>query len=143
MTRRDLAWLLPIAAMAQGAKGGDEMPAHSGVFRFDSLPVHKAANGNETRPVLRGKLPTGEYVEVHETRLQAGQTPHPPHRHKHSEMMLIRDGKMELILEDKTESFGPGDIAFCASGELHGLKNAGTGPANYFVVAIGNDISPS
>lgn len=136
MTRRDLTWLLPLLA-AVGAQAAGPAPEHSQVFRFKDLPVHKNPNGNVTRPVLQGQLPTGEYVEVHETSLGPGNMPHPAHRHKHTEMMLIRTGQVELILEQKTESLGPGDIAWCASGELHGLKNNGSEPANYFVVAIG------
>ena len=41
------------------------------------------------------------------------------------------------LFEDKSEQLGPGGVAYAASGEMHGLKNVGTVPANYFVIAIG------
>jgi quercetin dioxygenase-like cupin family protein len=142
VTRRDLAWLLPLLSPLPAA-GADMAPRDSQVFRFADLPAHTNAEGNVTRPVLRGELPTGEYIEVHETALAAGKMPHAPHRHKHTELMLIRTGELELILDGKTEPLTAGDIAWCASEQLHGLKNTGTEPANYFVIAIGRDLRPA
>lgn len=144
MTRRDLSSMLPVlglmsAASARSQTGASEPPLtiHSRVYSFDSLPVKRSAGGAETRPVLQGKLPTGEVVELHETTLMPGRMPHPAHKHVHTEFMLIREGSLEFILNGKSEQLGPGGVAYTASGEMHGLKNVGTVPANYFVMAIG------
>ena len=78
-------------------------------------------------------------VELHETTLMPGQMPHPAHKHVHTEFMLIREGSIEFILDGRSEQIGAGGVAYAASGELHGLKNTGTVPANYFVIAIGSE----
>ena len=90
-------------------------------------------------PVLTGKLPTGEVIEMHETTLMPGQMPHAAHRHVHCEFMLFREGTVEFTAGGKSQQLGPGGVAYAASGEMHGLKNVGTVPANYFVIAIGTE----
>ncbi len=156
--RRDvllgLAALAAVAAAAQAQSGqklpdtmavpappgssGDAVLATQRVFRFADLPVVKTANG-ETRAVTRGVLPTGEAVELHETTLLPGKMPHPPHKHLHSEFMLIREGTLEFENDGKPERVGPGGVCFAASNIMHGLKNIGDTPANYFVMAIGRE----
>jgi quercetin dioxygenase-like cupin family protein len=154
LTRRDLCVALSaFAAMGGVAAEGQsnassEAPAssngtaepvlaHSEIFPFDKLPVHASANGGQSRAVIQGRLATGEFVEVHETALPPGQMPHQPHRHTHSEFLMIREGKLEVTSDGKTGIVEPGGIIFTASGVLHGLKNVGDVMANYFVVAIG------
>ena len=127
-----------MAVPAPPGSAGDPVLDTPRSFRFEDLPVVKTANG-ETRAVIRGVLPTGEAVEMHETTLLPGHMPHPPHQHKHSEFMLVREGQMEFENNGKPERIGPGGVMFATSNILHGLKNVGDTTANYFVIAIGRD----
>lgn len=117
--------------------------SRSETFSYDQLPVSELPNGGTMRRVFSGVLVTGEYVEVHESVLPPGKMPHPPHRHKNSEILLIREGKLEFLNDNKPEPVGPGGVVFTASNVLHGLKNIGDTPAAYFVVAIGPPESTS
>ncbi len=88
ISRRDLCALFPAAALLTALplqSEPTETLSNSQVFPFDKLPVHRSADGGASRPVLQGKLPTGEMLEVHETTLPPGEMPHPPHHHLHSE----------------------------------------------------------
>ncbi len=117
-------------------------PAHqdnslpSAAYPFSELHM-SSENGAEFRPVLKGKLATSESLEVHETTLPPGAMPHPPHHHPHSEMWLIRAGTVELTINGISHVIGPGSVGFVHSNDEHGIKNVGTTPATYFVVAVG------
>jgi mannose-6-phosphate isomerase-like protein (cupin superfamily) len=146
MNRRELGVALSAFAMigslsaeAQSGASSEGAPRllHSELFAYDKLPVRTAPNGMTTRAVMRGTLATGEYIEVHETMLPAGEMPHPPHRHTHSELLLIREGELQVDSDGQRGLVHPGDVVFTASAVLHSLKNVGQGPASYFVVAVG------
>lgn len=140
VTRRDLCSMLPavlipaILPSEAPAAQDDSMP--SAVYPFEKLPV-RTPNGAEIRAVLKGKLATGESLEVHETTLPPGGMPHPAHHHVHSEMWLVREGTVELTINGTSHRFGPGSVGFVHSNDEHGIKNVGTTPATYFVVAVG------
>ena len=124
------------AAAGGDAASGDASLSVSKVFHFDEMKVSHYVNGGWGRAVMHGTLPTGEFVEVHETMLPAGQMPHPPHRHRNTEFVLIREGKLEFLNNEKPESAGVGDVIYTASNQLHGLKNVGNAAAYYFVVSV-------
>jgi mannose-6-phosphate isomerase-like protein (cupin superfamily) len=140
-TRRDLGALLPALLLPGALKlenlATDIPTLECGGFPFEKLEPHTSATGSIARAVFKGKLATGEFVEVHETILPPGVMPHPPHSHVHSEMWLMREGTAEFTINGKTFQVGSGGVAFTASNELHGVKNPGTAPCSYYVVAIG------
>jgi mannose-6-phosphate isomerase-like protein (cupin superfamily) len=132
-SRRELSFLLPALAAAQTPAQKKVLPSHA--YRFDDLPAHKSGPGT-MRQVLRGTTHTGCPIDLHETELPAGASPHPPHHHVWEEMMMIRDGLVEITIEGQSTRLGPGGVAYVASNQVHGLHNVGSGPARYFVLAF-------
>jgi quercetin dioxygenase-like cupin family protein len=135
-----LAALGGVANAASEAAGAPTL-TKSKVLKYAELPLRKFANGGEQRRVMSGTLATGEYLEIHETMLPAGEMPHPPHKHPNSEILFIQTGNVEYIDEDGSRTpAGPGDIVFSASNQTHGLKNIGTTPSTYIVVSVSKQL---
>lgn len=118
------------------AAAQDVLP--SGLFSHDQLAV-RSSGPTDIRQMMTGTTHSGVRVDLHETALAAGQMPHAPHHHVHEEMLLIREGTLEVTVKGKTERLGPGSAVYIASNDEHGWKNVGTTQAKYFVVALGDD----
>jgi len=139
LTRREICSVIPALVVAGRpifglADQDDSLP--SATFAFEKLLVRNSEHA-QIRKIIKGKLATGEHIEAHETTLPPNGFPHPPHHHLHSEMWLIREGTVELTINGVSHRVGPGGVGFVHSNEEHGIKNVGTGPATYYVVAIG------
>ncbi len=133
-SRRDLALLIPALAAAQQLPKG--LPSR--VFKYEDLPVR--VNGeNKSRAVMKGETHSGFQIELHMTELGPGQAPHPPHKHVHEELLMLKDGSLDVTISGQTTHVTTGSIVYVASNEMHGWRNPGTGPAQYFVIALGND----
>jgi quercetin dioxygenase-like cupin family protein len=68
------------------------------------------------------------------TTLNPGMASHPPHQHANEELVIIREGTVEALVQGEWKRVGPGSVIFNASNQLHGLRNVGTGPATYHVI---------
>lgn len=150
-TRRDLGLLLPslVAAGATALDAQQAAPAADNSveklpvmrtqhFKYDELPV--TTNGqNRQKRMFTAKTHTGFKIESHQSDIAPGEVNHPPHQHLREEMMLIREGVMELTIAGKPYRLGAGDVGVIGSNELHNAKNVGTTRAVYFIVNIGRD----
>jgi mannose-6-phosphate isomerase-like protein (cupin superfamily) len=139
-SRRDLGLLVPslVAATASAleAQQAAAPPAADNAveklpvmrtqqFKYDELPV--TTNGqNRQRRMFTAKTHTGFKIESHQSDIAPGEVNHPPHQHLREEMMLIREGIMELTIAGKPYRLGPGDVGVIGSNELHNAKNVGT-----------------
>ncbi len=101
--------------------------------------MRTSEDGAVTRQMMEGQVPSASILEIHETSLEAGKMPHPAHRHPHAELLLVRSGTIEFQSEAPPVRVTAGGMAYCAPNRLHGFRNAGDEPAEYFVVRIGNE----
>jgi mannose-6-phosphate isomerase-like protein (cupin superfamily) len=144
-----LGLLLPALAAATASAQTNETPASDNsleklprlgtkAYIFNELPV--TTNGqNKQRKLFTGKTHTGFKLESHQSDIAPGEVNHPPHQHLREEMMLVREGTMELTISGKPMKLGPGDVGYIGSNEIHNARNVGTVRAQYFIVNIGRD----
>ncbi len=137
---RLLALMLALGA-PQGARA--QAPLHSWVFPADSARSRKSSETSSVRAVVDTLTKTLSKLEMHETTLAPGASPHAAHRHAHEELIIIKTGLIEVLQGTVTRMAGPGSVAFMASNEWHGFRNVGAVPASYLVVRFDpHDLPP-
>ena len=144
ITRRDLiVALIAVVCTVGGFAAADELPLiGSSVFDWNSVSAKPTETGS-VRSFFTVRTPTLERLEVHVTTLNPGKSPHPPHRHPNEEMLIIRQGTVEALINGEWKQVGPGSVIFFASNQLHGLRNVGTEPAVYHVINFKTAATPA
>lgn len=140
MRRRDLKAVLPALGVVIAIQSASAQPATlpSKTFPFDQLAVRN--NGqNRSRALLNGKTRSGYGIEMHHTELAPGLAPHAPHQHVHEEVVVVREGTVDVTIRDTVTTLGPGGVAYIASNEFHGLRNTGSTQAHYLVITLGRE----
>ena len=135
ITRRDmLVALIAILGTAGAFAIADQGPVMgSAAFDWNAIPV-KATEVGSVRSFFKARTATLEELEVHVTTLDPGKSPHPPHRHPNEEMVIVKQGTLEVLVNGEWKRVGPGSVIFNSSNQLHGLRNVGTEQAIYHVI---------
>jgi XRE family transcriptional regulator, regulator of sulfur utilization len=137
LTRRDLAIAVIAAGVTLAAVAVAQAPAppsmRSRVFEWGHLKPEPTKAG-ERREVFDAPTATLERFASHVTTLNPGQALHPAHKHPEEELMIVKEGTIEATLNGKPTRVETGGMIFCASNEMHGLRNVGTTRATYYVV---------
>jgi quercetin dioxygenase-like cupin family protein len=112
------------------------------VVDFAQLPVVTTPKG-QWRGLFEGTTATLTHFEGHITTLNPGEAPHEAHRHPDEELILIKDGTLEVAINGQTAQAGPGSVIFFSAQDLHGLRNVGTTPATYHVFRFSTPLTAS
>jgi quercetin dioxygenase-like cupin family protein len=135
ITRRDLF----VAIIAVSATLGvvtlaqtDKPIMGSSAFDWNSIEVTPTKIGS-TRRFFQAPTATLDELECHVTTLNPGETPHAPHKHPDEEVIIIKEGTVESLVNGETRRLGPGSVIFQASNQIHGIRNVGKTPAVYHV----------
>ncbi len=144
MTRRDLlVALIAVFATLTGvaALQPKPQPLGSQVFDWKDMVAKPNATG-EVRTIIRAPTVTLDELENHITTLKPGLASHAPHQHPNEEMLIVREGTVEALVDGKLKRVGPGSIIFQASNQLHNIKNVGDVPATYHVINWKSPLTP-
>ena len=105
----------------------------SQVFDWTTMTARETKVGAR-RDVVRAPTITLDELEMHITTLGAGVESHPPHQHPAEELMIIKEGTVESLVNGEYKRIGPGSVVFQASNQMHTIRNVGTTPATYHVI---------
>lgn len=135
ITRRDMVIaLVAVCATLFVVVAHSQTPVmQSSVFEWNSV-VAKATDVGSVRQFFRTPTTTLDELECHVTTLNPGVQSHPPHKHPNEELVIVREGTVECLVNGEWKRLGPGSVIFNASNQLHALRNVGTVPATYHVI---------
>jgi mannose-6-phosphate isomerase-like protein (cupin superfamily) len=136
MTRRDVvvaltAVFLTLAAVAGTRAQPSVLP--STMFEWSALSPQPNRTG-EVRRVVQKPTATLDELEIHITTLRPGEESHPPHKHPNEEILIVKEGNVEALVNGELKRGGPGSLIFQASNQMHNIRNVGTVPATYHVI---------
>jgi quercetin dioxygenase-like cupin family protein len=139
-----LTILLAIVAALNGPAVAAEKKAKpmigSTVFKWDDLKPRATPNGAR-RDVADNPTPTLSVFECHITTLNPGRASHEPHRHPQEELILVKEGTLEVHINGKTQNAGPGSVFFYASNDAHAVRNVGNTRATYWVINLATPVT--
>jgi XRE family transcriptional regulator, regulator of sulfur utilization len=92
------------------------------------------ARSGGAKQVFRHPTATLDELELHVTTLPPGKAAHPPHKHPDEEVIIVREGTVESLVNGATRRLGPGSVIFQAANQLHTIRNVGEVPAVYHVI---------
>src|SRR5688572_16283431 len=137
MKRMSSPWfalpLMPLFALSLVAEDSPvAAPMGSKVFLWENLAVQPTGVG-ERRDVARQPTATLGEFECHISTLNPNLASHPPHTHPQEELIILRDGTLDVHINGKETRVGPGSLFFFAANNPHAVQNRGDKPATYFV----------
>lgn len=136
ITRRDLVVAFIAIGVTLGVVAVADQKApvmQSTAFDWNSIAAKPTTVGS-VRSFFKAPTATLDELELHVTTLNPGQASHPPHQHPNEELVIIKEGTVEALVQGEWKRVGEGSVIFNASNQLHGLKNVGTTPATYHVI---------
>ena len=125
-------WLIPSLTLTAMLTAAEPPKIGSTVFAWESL-VAKPTGVGERRDVARNPTATLREFECHISTLNPSLASHPPHTHPQEELIILRDGELDVHINGTNTRVGPGAVFFFAANDPHAVQNRGDRPATYFV----------
>ena len=136
ITRRDALVALVGAALtltAVTALDARRAVLGSAIFDWNSFTAKPNKTG-AVRTVVQQPTATLDELEIHITTLNKGESPHAPHQHPDEELVIVKEGTVESLVNGELKRVGPGSVIFQASNQMHSVQNVGETPATYHVI---------
>jgi quercetin dioxygenase-like cupin family protein len=135
LTKRDSLVAILTACATLGATTlaqSDKPLMGSSIFDWNDIKATPTKIGS-TRKFFQAPTATLDELECHVTTLNPGETPHPPHKHPDEEVIIVKEGTVESLVNGQLKRVGPGSVIFQASNQLHSIRNVGSTQAVYHV----------
>jgi quercetin dioxygenase-like cupin family protein len=135
--------LLPLLMALTTVAGGQQAPVRleSTVIDWTTLKPAPTQKG-QRREVFDAPTATLDKLHGHITTLNPGENTGPLHRHPQEELVIIKEGTIEVNIDGRKQVVGPGSIVFFAVNENENMTNVGKTPATYLVLQWFTPLTP-
>ena len=116
-------------------------PLTSRVIDWTSLAPTATRTG-ERRDLFDAPTATLDRFHGHATTLNPGENTGALHRHPQEELVIIQQGTIEVNIDGRKQTVGPGSVVFFAVNENENMTNVGKTPATYVVVQWFTPLTP-
>jgi quercetin dioxygenase-like cupin family protein len=129
-----------------GAQTAPAQPAsvaklESAVFEWKSLKFNPSKTGSRVL-VFDAPTQTLDKLHLHISTLNPGQNTGELHRHPQEEVVIIKEGTLEVNIDGRKQTVGPGSMIFFSVNENENMTNIGTAPATYYVLQWFTPLTP-
>jgi quercetin dioxygenase-like cupin family protein len=116
-------------------------PMRSRVIDWNTLAATQTRTG-QRRDVFDAPTGTLDRLHGHITTLNPGENTGPLHRHPQEELVIIKEGTMEVNIDGRKQMASAGSIVFFGANENENMTNVGQTPATYLVLQWFTPLTP-
>jgi mannose-6-phosphate isomerase-like protein (cupin superfamily) len=136
--------LAAFAALCAGspARAADPAaPLPSQVFPWNPGAAVPSKTGSR-RVLFNQPTATMNLFHCHVSVLNPGQNTGAPHRHPQEELVIVKEGTLQVNIDGKLQTATAGAMIFYAANENENMTNIGPTPATYYVLQVFTDKTP-
>ena len=113
----------------------------SAVYEWDKMEPKPIPNGMR-RALFDGATTTLNKLHCHITTLNPGERSGQPLKHLQEEVIIVKEGTVEVNYDGHTQNAGAGSVIFFAAGATTFLRNTSNAPVTYTVVYYYTPLTP-
>jgi mannose-6-phosphate isomerase-like protein (cupin superfamily) len=126
---------------AGSAKGTPPAKMLSQVIDWQKLAFTPTKTGQRVA-VFEAPTPTLDKFHCHISTLNPGENTGPLHRHPQEELVIIKEGTLEINIDGKIQTATAGSMIFYSANENENMRNIGKTPATYYVIQFWTPQTP-
>ena len=105
----------------------------SDVYPWKDATVEKAASGSK-RVIVKGAATDFKSMEIQAITLEKGKAERESQSADTEEMVIVKDGELEIAFNGKSQTAGRGSVAVVMPGDSRNFRNVAEGPTTYYLL---------